>query len=149
MALHIVTAKCFLACEKVTSVVIQEYFPEKPLPRRKRKQKKGYGIALEKEEKPKAKKPRGEYTVTISYYPLSTNGTFGQNSNREPSEFTLDITVYSKKEAFDLYTEIIKEVQEQHPNEAYLDKLVDKLLKSDSLTVDKEPEEIKDGDDDW
>lgn len=137
MAFHIVTDKCFLACEKVTSVTLQELAPDKPLPKAKKKLPKGFSKAKTK-TKPVKEIPK-EYTLIITYYPIA----LGQNNyNGEPNEFTLDITVYGKEAANKLYAEIIKEVQEQHPNDGYLDKLVNELLARDEFAID-EPEEIE------
>lgn len=137
MAFHIVTDKCFLVCEKVTSVTLQEVVPDKAKPRRRKKLPKGYHQGGKAKAKP-IKEPPKEYALTISYYPVAV-GT--NNYSGEPNEFALDLTVYGKTAAHKLYAQIIKEVQEQHPNEGYLDKLVSELLESDEFAVD-EPEEM-------
>lgn len=136
MAFHIVTNRCFLACEKVTSVLLEELAPEiqrKTLPKKKPKNKK---FKLEKAKVKEVVVTPAHFAITISYYPLSTvtqggNGFSGSGSSRADQENSLEIRIATKKEAVELYKEIITEVQEQHPNEAYLDKLVHKLLGSD------------------
>lgn len=137
MAFHIVTNRCFLACEGITSVVIEELLPEYPTPKKKRlnKEKKTKTAVFEKEKKEVKPKesllPR--FCVTISYYPLSTftgnnsNG-YGNSSGHSGQEERLELRIFGKTEAKILYAEIIREVQEQHPNEGYLDKLVNKVL---------------------
>lgn len=124
MAFHIVTDKCFLACEKVTSVTLQELAPDKNR------------LKLRIRSRQSMMK---KFTLTITYYPIA----LGQNHyNGEPNEFTLNLTVYGKEAANKLYAEIVKEVQEQHPNDGYLDKLVNELLARDEFAID-EPEEIE------
>jgi len=119
MAFHIVTSKCFLVCEKVISIVIEELAPPGA--------KKMYATAKKKSKTKKAiraKKPELTYSIAISYYPLASNNHGG--SIRD--EHSLEVRVSNKEEAAKLYKEIIKEVQEQHPNEGYLDILVDRVL---------------------
>lgn len=127
MAFHIVTSRCFIACEKVTSVVIEENIPERTRVRPKKARKKTYA----KNAAP-IKEPPKQFTITVSYYPLAQqknnqNG-YGNGSGNGIEECSLDLRVIGKKEAYSLYAEIIKEVREQHPNEGYLDELVDRIL---------------------
>ncbi len=118
MAFHIVTSKCFLVCDKVTSVTLEETFGQKPkLVKKKKGQKKAA----------KSKTPVKEYTIAITYYPVS------MANSRNDGESTLEVRVTGKEMATKLYGEIIREVQEQHPNEAYLDKLVSKLFETDEF----------------
>ena len=121
MAFHIVTSKCFLVCEKVISVVVEELAPDGLA-------KRAYTTAKKKNKKTKktlrVKKPELTYSIAISYYPLASNNHGG--SIRD--EHSLEVRVTNKEEAAKLYKEIIKEVQEQHPNEGYLDTLVDRVL---------------------
>jgi hypothetical protein len=99
MAFHIVTSKCFIACEKVTSVIIEQL---KPAPK---------------------KEGNDKYLIKISYLPTASS-----NSNYSSSEEIVEIVTYGKEETYSLYAEIIKEIQEQFPNEAYLDLLINKIL---------------------
>lgn len=136
MAFHIVTKKCFLACEKVTSVIIEEMVPDRPKPMRRRKKKKGSKMLLTAKSKPVAVQPK-QFTITIAYYPLNSNnknGNFG-NGSGSSEEYTLQMHIFGKKEANMLYAEIIREVQEQHPGEGYLDKLVNKMLAGEDFQV--------------
>lgn len=148
MAFHVVTNRCFLACEKVCSVVIEEIIPDKPMPRKKRKQrisKKKGAVVLKKKKitaKPLEVMPR-QFSITIGYYPLST--TANPNSRSDSSEYSLDLRILGKKEAYALYGQIIKEVQEQHPTDGYLDKLVSDMLGGVDFEVG-EPEEEADED---
>jgi hypothetical protein len=144
MAFHIVTNKCFLACEKVNSVVLQEIIPDTPPPRKKRKKSKKYSTK-KKISAPKLVEVPQQFCITIGYYPQQK--TANPNARNEDSEYSLDLTVFSKKEAYALYAEIIKEVQEQHPSEGYLDKLVNSLLESPDFKVGQ-PEEHED-ESDW
>ena len=124
MSFVIVTKRCFLTCEKVTSVIIEEL-----------SSKKVKELVVEKKKK-RGKSSRKtklvdvpQYAICIAFIPSSSqkaqNSTYGGNGKEEQ---TLELRVLGKKEAYSLYSEIIREVQEQHPNEGYLDKLVEKML---------------------
>lgn len=145
MAFHVVTNRCFLACEKVTSVVIEELIPDRPAPRRKRKKSKRYGAAKKAPAAKIVEIPR-QYTISISYYPLALNSQQYNNNNGSREEFSMDLRVIGKNEAYALYAEIIKEVQEQHPGEGYLDKLVNKMLEGADFKL-LEPQVIPSDDD--
>jgi hypothetical protein len=103
MSFHIVTDRCFLTCEKVVAVVIEETFEEK-----KTKVKKT------------PKKVFDYCTISITYVPVTTNNYDGQNC--------IELRVEEKAKAMSLYAEIVKQVQEQFPNEVFLDKLVSRML---------------------
>lgn len=105
MSFHIVTDRCFLTCEKVVAVVIEEFFEEK---------------AAKSKVKRAPKKVLTCCTISITYTPASTNNYDGQNC--------LELRVTEKAKAMSLYTEIVKQVQEQFPNDVFLDKLVSKML---------------------
>ena len=130
MAIHIVTSRCFLACDRVLSVKLEEYpidDPDRPPPTKK--PKKG---------RPAKKQPRTyESRITIVYCPMRN----GANNNYD-SEYTLEIVVRERDKAVSLYGEIVKEVQEQNPNEAYLDQLVNRILVSDDFKVADQPKAI-------
>lgn len=141
MAFHIVTSKCFLACENVTSVLFEELIPDVVVAR-KRRRKKGGKLTKPIEEVPNIELLR-QFMITISFYPLSKSST-SSNSSYPSSNTTKDegevlLRVIGEKEARALYAEIIKEIQEQHPNEGYLDKLVNKMLESEEFQI-VEPE---------
>ena len=120
MALHIVTSRCFLACEKVLSVKIED-FPDVSVPAKKlAKAKKG--------PKKKAPDDNRTYRISICYYPLTVQAS----PNYDHGESLLEIELPDKQKAMALYAEI---VQEQHPNEGYLDKLVSKMLASDEFQM--------------
>lgn len=123
MAFHIVTNRCFLVCEKVVSVIVQELPAEKPMVIRRKKNKKTATKKIVKKSQPE------KFTISISYYPIGLGKpTSSYNNNSSGQEFTLDLQVTGKEETLALYKEIIKEVQEQNPDEAYLDKLVSNIL---------------------
>lgn len=131
MAFHIVTNRCFLACEKVTSVVLEPVLAEKPdrlktlFKTTKKKGKKAKKTAVKKVA------PEQTFCISISYYPLAV--TQQQRNSGDPQENTMEVRVVGEAKANKLYQEIIREVEEQHPNEGYLNKLVDKLFNGESL----------------
>lgn len=103
MSFHIVTDRCFLTCDKVVAVVVEETFEEK-----KTKIKKT------------PKKVFDYCTISITYVPV--------NINNYDSQSCIELRVEEKAKALALYAEIVKQVQEQFPNEIFLDKLVSKML---------------------
>ena len=125
MAFHVVTNRCFLACEKVTSVVIEQLVPDRPIIRKKK--------PVKGKRKATAKEMPKQFNIHIAYYPLAIKSTSSNSYNNSTDECTLDIRVFGKKQALMLYAEIIREVQEQHPGEGYLDKLVEKMLSTDEF----------------
>jgi len=129
MAIHIVTSRFFLACEKVLSVKIEEFLanPEAQKALKKAIKKKGV-----KKTPVKKVEPKYEYSITITYNPVVPNG---QAHNYDTGEYCLSINIRDKDKAHATYAEILKEVQEQHPNEGYLDKLVNQMLASDEFTI--------------
>jgi hypothetical protein len=130
MAFHVVTDRCFLVCEKVTSVVIEEVEQVRPVKRKRKPRKPGKRVI-----KPAPPPPPVWFNIKISYYPV-TNPRQSQYNNQNPlEEFELNLSVEGKDEATKLYRRIIKEVQEQHPNEGYLDKLMDDLLTGENVQV--------------
>ena len=133
MAFHVVTKRCFLACEKVTSVIIEELIPDKPRPRPRRKKK---NITPGKTVKA-LKTPPKLFSITISYYPIANikNSAYSSGNGNSTEEYSLDLKIVGKKEAHLLYAEIIREVQEQNPGEGYLDKLVHKMLEDIDFKV--------------
>lgn len=136
MAFHIVTEKCFLVCEKVTSILLEECAPVVvSLPRKRRRVSKGKRKVKGKVPAPK---PERWFNLKISYYPVTNPSKNNSSYNKDPTEeYELNITIEGVKPAHTLYAEIIKEVQEQHPNEGYLDKLIDKMLAGEAFKVDE------------
>lgn len=141
MAFHIVTNRCFLACEKVTSVTVEELAPderlkvlEKAPPKKVKKGKK----TKKPKKLPKPTEKQPIFCISISYYPLSTNGN-NYNNQRDPQENCMEVRVAGQDKAFKLYSDIIREVQEQHPNEAYLDNLIDKVLAGEDFKILEPP----------
>jgi hypothetical protein len=106
--------------------VLEDLLPELSKPVRKSKSK----LKKKKTNSPK------RFCIAIGYYPLSSTASQnGFSSNSGQQENLLEIRVNNQQEAFSLYAEIIREVQEQHPNDGYLDKLVDKILAGTEFKV--------------
>lgn len=142
MAIHIVTSRCFLACEKVLSVKIEDYpriededvaSVTKPKPVKK----KG-----KKAKKTKPAEPLRDYRITIGYYPAAINSQAPRNY--DSGEYMLELAIRDKEKAYKVYSEIVREVQEQHPTEGYLDKLVGQMLASDEF-IFEENSDVSDG----
>lgn len=142
MPLHIVTSRCFLACEKVTYIKIEELewnagigqlVNKSMLSKAKTKTKK-----VGRPKKQQEVESKVNFKIMIGYFPISpTQHTY----SGDPSECCLEVYVTDKQTATALYTEIVKEIQEQHPSDLFLDKLVNKMLASDEFKIEvTEPE---------
>jgi hypothetical protein len=99
---------------------------------------------VKKTKAKKVKAPEKKFEIKIVYYPLAVGGSHGNHNISEPTEYTLDITALDEKTANALYGEIVREVQEQHPHESYLDKLVSKLFENDTELAVDEPKPKED-----
>lgn len=115
MSFHIVTDRCFLICEKVIAIVIEDALPEEEL-----------------ETKSKAKKSKKQEplysTISITYKLTNSNSNYD-------GESLLEIRISEKAKALSIYNEIIKQVQEQFPDDIFLDKLVHNLLGDASCEI--------------
>lgn len=137
MAFHIVTDRCFLVCEKVTSVILEEIERERPAVKRRRKPRKAGKKLVRKTVVPAPPLPL-LFNIKISYYPVCNPRNTSYSSNNPLEEYELNLNIEGKEKAFKLYTRIIKEVQDQHPNETYLDKLIDEMLTGEQATLTAE-----------
>ncbi len=108
MSFHIVTDRCFLTCEKVVAIVIEDALPEEELET--------------KSKSKKSKKQEPLYsTISITYKPINSNSSYdGEN--------LLEVRISEKAKALAIYSEIIRQVQEQYPSDVFLDKLVNNML---------------------
>src|ERR1700681_3278928 len=105
MAFHIVTSRCFLACEKVISVVLERFNKEvESMPMKLKSGKPRKGKAKKKPEKTKIE----QYCIVIAYYPLSATAKSNNNYNNGTSEpeGLLELRVDGKQKATELYAEI-------------------------------------------
>lgn len=126
----IVTNRCYLVCEKVTSITVQEYESEstKKRPRLKAKGK------VKKAVVPLVDKT--SFKLEINYIPASANVAQKSSSYHATSgnttEHTIELDVFTKVATFALYHELVKQIRDQTQDQIYLDKMVDELLGKES-----------------
>jgi hypothetical protein len=130
MPLHIVTSKCFLACDRITFIKLDEFLdlvPTLPLSKNKK-------VGRPKKVVKPLSKSKINYRITIGYYPVVTlNNNY--SGRLEPNECLLELDMSDKQKVHALYAEIVREVQEQHPSELYLDQLVNRMLEHDEFKL--------------
>lgn len=124
MSLVIMTKRCYLVCESVSSIILEET-------ERGDSESKFYVpkfLSKKRKLRPVDENAR-EWTIEINYTAHSTfgpkSGTYAKSGADEQS---ISVTVTGTKEANLLYKEIIKEIQEQCPDILFLDQLVDRIL---------------------
>lgn len=82
---------------------------------------------------------RNGYLININFNALSrnnnqSNGGFGSKSNEDLDH--VSIRVVGEKVALRFFKEIVAQIREQTPDAAYLDKMVENLLKGDDIHDD-------------
>ena len=93
--------------------------PKKEAPKTEKKEEP-------RREEPKREEPKKEEplycTISITYKPDN------KNSNSYDGDNCLELRITEKAKAQSLYSEIIRQVQEQFPSDVFLDKLVNNML---------------------
>lgn len=115
MPLVIVTKQCYLVCEKVTFITLEERMSENNA-------KSEWWVKKKKE------KPRTEWVITIDYVPELTQSQVQHARHSSSDNNAVEVRVFNREDAFHLYKEIVTEIREQCPDLLYLDKLIDKVL---------------------
>jgi len=123
MSIVIVTKRCYLACESITSVTVQEseitdenddsWRPRKWWQKRKIDELKGIP--------PK-------FTVEIAYTAIQNQTLQSSSKNYSVREDVLTVDIFGEKQAYALYTEIVKEIRDQSQDSLFLDNLIEKVL---------------------
>lgn len=127
----IVTRQCYLLCEAINFIVVNEVEdsePEWTSIGRKKKKKPPIGIAL-KNEYIRHRKP---YQIIINFIPTGGAQTSQNNNSLRKSghdEGTqVAITVQGLERCISLFQEMVAQIREQIPDQVFLDKLVEKFL---------------------
>lgn len=127
MPLVIMTKRCYLVCESITSVILEQTGPDDGSDRKLIRSgffsKKMKYVPIEDEAK--------EWKIEINYVPPASgkskgNGNYSSNNADELHQITC--LVEGTKEASDLYFHIVKEIREQCPDLLYLDRLMEQVL---------------------
>lgn len=123
MATVIVSRQCYLVCEKINFITLQEADPIKA------KEDTPWTTSLKKPtrtKKTKTKKPTKDeilYQIYICFEPA------GSNRGEQSSVY---LNVRGEEKCLSLFKEIVGQIREQNPDQLYLDKLVDKFLAGNS-----------------
>lgn len=70
------------------------------------------------------------FVINILYSPEQTQNNGGLSSHRDGVN-TCEVTILSKKNAYAVYRDLIKQIREQCPDQLFLDKAMDNLLAGD------------------
>lgn len=129
----IVTRRCFLTCEKIVSMTIQEDIPEYNLVR------KAFNLdktkSKTKRKVSKLKKPLVDlrrFTVVIHFVPLANSqppppsSSYGKSNDDHFDEVT--IVILGELSALDFFKEVVAQIREQNPDQMFLDSLFDKIF---------------------
>ena len=100
MTIAIVTSRTFLLCESINSIMMDSDW-----------QQRGRNVVR-------------QYNIDIRYNPIPRNN----NSGRGSDEHSVSIQVVGEKAALKLFKELVQQIREQCPDQAYLDKMVDNIL---------------------
>jgi hypothetical protein len=119
--LIIATKRCFLTCEDIIFITVQEYLQdheyEEPALRVRFKQlAKRLMTPFDR---------RYRIHIVYVYNPDPVN----HPSHRQNGELDLDLV--GEKDTYDFYHELVRQIREQKPDALYLDKLVEKMLNAD------------------
>jgi hypothetical protein len=125
MSLVIVTKQCFLLCDRIISIVLDEAHKEDTGDEDTQYKRQSWSF-----RKTAAKEKPSEWFIEIKYIPEITSIQGRQNGGAiSQRDFcSLEIRLFDKDEAFKLYSEIVHEIREQMPDQLFLDKLVNSAL---------------------
>ena len=132
MSLVIITKRCFLVCERVTSIIIEESnnFEKEKIQESSRR----FNFLKKKIKETKL----DEWVICVNYIPESVNASSGKiYPSGSKEEKTLELLITGKREAFALFNEMVHEIREQNPDLLYLDKLIEKMLSEGSNGINR------------
>jgi hypothetical protein len=124
----IVTRQCYLLCESINYIAINEVDDERKqeyssMTARRRKKKKT--------AKQKAALAAKQYNILIDFIPVNRTGVnFNSPSSNKNSDdsTTVAITVTGRERCGELFNDMVSQIREQIPDQLFLDKLVEKFL---------------------
>lgn len=121
----IVTKQCYLVCEGINHISINEDSQDcaKEAPPRKKKSKK-----LTRAQTAK-KLEVAPYRIIIDFIPTQGSNPV-QSSHRNSSESSsVQLTVHGRTRTLELFNDMVEQIREQLPDHVWLDKLVERLIK--------------------
>lgn len=114
MSIVVVTSRCFLIAERITYITLQDRFVDNYVVK-----KKLFG----KDKTINQPVPRCHISLSYDIKPVVVNNGY------TPEAQHIDIEFDSKTEALQVFTAMVEQIREQSPDELYLDKLMERMLK--------------------
>jgi hypothetical protein len=129
MSLVIVTDKCYLLCESINYMSLNEgdsdtYYEEVKLKLRK---SKGKIMPLTSSQRDQLENFR-IYSLTIDFIPSPTANSSSSNSSRNSETATVSITLRGKAAAEALFSDVVGQIREQIPDHKFLNELAERFL---------------------
>jgi hypothetical protein len=127
-AIVIVTQQCYLLCEAINYIAINEVDEneERKLSIFENSKKKGKKLT-KKQRETLAKQ---QYQIIIDFVPA--NGvTLNQNSRNNTNTATVAIRVTGRDKCLGLFSHMVEQIREQIPDNKFLDEIVNKFLQEE------------------
>lgn len=122
----IVTKQCYLICEAINFIVINETDNNDhknifATAKKARKAKKPTKAQL-------AKFDNKQFQIVIDFVPVGgvNNGPIKRSSNDESTSVAINIT--GREQTLNLFTHMVEQIREQIPDHVFMDKMVDDFL---------------------
>ena len=128
----IVTRQCYLLCEAINYIVINEVEDDEPEYKISHSKKAKKKIPVSMKLKTEYIKERKPYQIVIDFVPIGSptvlnNNSLKRSSSNEDST-RVCITVQGLERAVLLFQDMVAQIREQLPDQMFLDKLVEKFL---------------------
>ena len=124
----LVTDHCYLQCQSVNSIIINE--PDGS-------DDDGRLFILRKRKKKSAKKkvtPKQKYQICIDFVPVAVSNVNG--SGRNDFSVTVTVSIMGHEACLKLFGELCHQIREQLPDHLFLNQLVDRFLAEDNKSAD-------------
>lgn len=125
----IVTEKCYLVCESINFITIDEVEEDcakesAPYPYSSSRRRKKKASKLTREERIQ----NARYKIVINFVPLARSGQGSPTSKNYGDNSAVGIVVYGRSRCLQLFGSIVEQIREQMPDQIFLDKLVERLI---------------------
>lgn len=133
MALILCTKRCFLVCEDIISITVQDtHYDDEERPRRSKRPTLLERIKYARQGFfPPVPEAERTYCINLQYIMPQINN-YGNSGSAE----CLNIEVQGKEETLRLFKELVTEIREQKPDTLYLDKLIENVLGEEPEMLD-------------
>jgi hypothetical protein len=127
--LVIVTKHCYLLCESINYISVEEAEEEKAnnslfvLPKKKKLKRK---LTRQQQLMEALETKARVYEITIDFVPVAHPASNGGSRRDDRSAVTIMVRGYT--ECLALFKDMVHQIREQMPDQLYLDKLVEKFF---------------------